>query len=137
MHWLAAPERVVAVDVPSGLDGDAGKPLGETCFRAVLTVTFVRKKPAHVLMPGRALCGEVVVADIGAPEAVVAAQSLALWENAPHLWSVPWPGPEAHKHEQRHVLQSPVAGTPARARPLGCTRRTARWRRPRHRAQPC
>jgi hydroxyethylthiazole kinase-like uncharacterized protein yjeF len=99
-----APERVVAVDVPSGLDGDTGEPLDDVCFRAGLTITFVRKKPAHVLMPGRSFCGEVVVADIGAGEAAVAAQGLKLWENDPSLWSLPWPEPEAHKHARGHVI---------------------------------
>jgi hydroxyethylthiazole kinase-like uncharacterized protein yjeF len=96
--------RVVAVDVPSGLDGDTGDPVGDVSFRAALTVTFVRKKPAHILMPGRALCGEIVVADIGAPEGIVAAQRLQLWENGPHLWSLPWPDIEAHKHARGHVM---------------------------------
>lgn len=101
-----APERVVAVDLPSGLAGDTGAQLGEFCFRAGLTVTFVRKKPAHVLLPGRALCGEVVVADIGAPEAVVATQNVSLWENDPRLWAgaFPWPGAQAHKHARGHVI---------------------------------
>jgi len=101
-----APERVVAVDVPSGLDGDSGAPVGGHCFHAGLTVTFVRKKPAHVLAPGRAWCGDVVVADIGAPEAVVAAQSLQTWENDPALWrdALPWPALETHKHARGHVM---------------------------------
>jgi hydroxyethylthiazole kinase-like uncharacterized protein yjeF len=99
-----SPERVVAVDVPSGLDGDAGEALGDLSFRAGLTVTFVRKKPAHLLMPGRAACGEVVVADIGAPESVVAEQDIALWENDPSLWRLPWPDPQAHKHARGHVF---------------------------------
>ena len=98
------PDRVVAVDVPSGLNGDSGEPHGSLSFRAGLTVTFIRKKPAHVLMPGRALCGEVVVADIGAPEEVVAAQSIALWENDPALWTLPWPDADAHKHQRGHVM---------------------------------
>jgi hydroxyethylthiazole kinase-like uncharacterized protein yjeF len=97
-------ERVVAVDVPSGVSGDDGNPLGGVCFEAALTVTFVRKKPAHVLMPGRAWCGEVVVADIGAPESVVAAQNLALWENGPERWALPWPEADTHKHERGHVI---------------------------------
>lgn len=97
-------ERVVAVDAPSGVDGDDGKPLGEAHFRAALTVTFVRKKPAHVLMPGRAHCGEVLVADIGAPEGVVAGVGVTLFENDPSLWSLPWPSPEAHKHARGHVV---------------------------------
>jgi hydroxyethylthiazole kinase-like uncharacterized protein yjeF len=101
---VGAPERVVAVDLPSGLDGDTGKPLQDACFRAGLTITFVRKKPAHVLMPGRAFCGEVVVADIGAPESVVQQQNIALWENDPSLWRMPWPEPEAHKHARGHVI---------------------------------
>src|SRR3569832_118087 len=63
---------VGAIDVPSGLHGDTGKPLGEVCVEADLTVTFFRKKPAHVLMPGRELCGEVVVADIGIPATAAA-----------------------------------------------------------------
>ena len=98
------PERIVAVDVPSGVSGDDGNPLGEVCFEAALTVTFVRKKPAHVLMPGRAWCGEVVVADIGAPESVVAAQNISLHENDPSLWQFPWPEAEAHKHTRGHVI---------------------------------
>lgn len=97
-------ERVVAIDVPSGIDGNSGMARDETCFRAALTVTFVRKKPAHVLMPGRALCGEVIVADIGAPADVVAAQNVNLFENDPSLWSLPWPEPDAHKHERGHVF---------------------------------
>lgn len=103
---IVMPERVVAIDVPSGLNGDTGKPIGETCFRAGLTVTFVRKKPAHVLMPGRTLCGEVVVGDIGVPESVIEAHSLMLWENSPELWDdlFPWPTSEAHKHARGHVL---------------------------------
>jgi hydroxyethylthiazole kinase-like uncharacterized protein yjeF len=111
----------VAVDVPSGLAGDSGDALGEACFRAALTVTFVRKKPAHVLMPGRACCGEVVVADIGAPEAVVAALNITLRENDPALWSLPWPEPDAHKHERGHV----VAASGGRAR-TGAARLAAR-----------
>ncbi|MBI1250029.1 MAG: NAD(P)H-hydrate dehydratase [Alphaproteobacteria bacterium] len=100
------PERVVAVDVPSGLNGDTAKPLGELCFRAGLTVTFVRKKPAHVLLPGRAFCGEVVVADIGAHERAVADCGAKAWESGPAMWgkAFPWPDPEAHKHARGHVM---------------------------------
>jgi len=112
-------ERVVAIDVPSGLDGDSGAPLGEVCARAALTVTFVRKKPAHVLYPGRSLCGEIVVADIGAPESVVAAQNIKLWENDPALWALPWPGADAHKHARGHAMIASGAHAHAGAARLG------------------
>ncbi len=100
------PERVVAIDTPSGLHGDLARPLGDACFRAALTVTFVRKKPAHVLFPGRMLCGEIIVADIGAPESVMQAQNIKLWENDPALWrdAFLWPADDAHKHARGHVI---------------------------------
>jgi hydroxyethylthiazole kinase-like uncharacterized protein yjeF len=97
-------ERVIAVDVPSGLHGDLGRPFGDACFSAVLTVTFVRKKAAHVLTPGRMLCGEVVVADIGAPESALSEISGKLLENGPDLWRLPQPAWDAHKHARGHVM---------------------------------
>jgi hydroxyethylthiazole kinase-like uncharacterized protein yjeF len=109
---LLPTARIIAVDVPSGLHGDTGKPLGEACFRAALTVTFVRKKPAHVLVPGRAHCGEVVVADIGAPEYIVQAQNIVLRENDPSLWlrRWRWPALDSHKHARGHAA---IASGPA------------------------
>ena len=94
---------VAAIDVPSGLPGDGAQPLGPT-FRAALTVTFVRKKPAHVLSPGRSLCGEVIVADIGAPAAAVDERQITLRENGEALWRLPWPDADAHKHARGHVM---------------------------------
>ncbi|MBV9991513.1 MAG: NAD(P)H-hydrate dehydratase [Alphaproteobacteria bacterium] len=110
---------VVAVDVPSGLHGDTAEPLGETCVEADLTVTFFAKKPAHVLMPGRALCGEVVVADIGIPDAALSA--VELFENGPGLWSYPQPKPDGHKYDRGHCV---VVSGPAHA--TGAARLAAR-----------
>lgn len=97
----AAGMPIVAVDLPSGLPGDHAHPLGYAP-RAVLTVTFHRKKPAHVLEPGRGLCGEVAVVDIGLGEP----EGRRLWENGPDLWLArfPWPAAEAHKHARGSLV---------------------------------
>jgi hydroxyethylthiazole kinase-like uncharacterized protein yjeF len=96
----ATPEKVVAVDIPSGVPGDTGAPLGPS-VSAGLTVTFHAKKPAHVLEPGRARCGEVVVADIG-----LGSTRSDLYENGPELWlpRFPWPEATAHKHERGRLI---------------------------------
>jgi hydroxyethylthiazole kinase-like uncharacterized protein yjeF len=98
----AGGAALVAVDLPSGLAGDTGRPLG-FAPQADLTVTFHAKKPAHVLEPGRELCGEVVVADIGLlPQPA----GTRLWENDPALWAarMPWPTTQSHKHERGRLV---------------------------------
>ncbi len=92
---------VVAIDVPSGVSGDSGEPLGAVYVHAALCVTFFRKKPGHLLMPGRALCGEVVVADIGIPNE---AATTTLFENTPSLWRYPHPKLEGHKYDRGHCV---------------------------------
>jgi hydroxyethylthiazole kinase-like uncharacterized protein yjeF len=114
-------DRIVAVDVPSGVQGDSGKPLGDFSFDAGLTVTFFRKKPAHLLLPGRELCGEVVVADIGIPETALEAIAPRLFENGPALWTYPWPKARAHKYARGHCV---VVSGPAHA--TGAARLAAR-----------
>ncbi len=57
--------RHVAVDLPSGLDGDSGRVLGAAAFHADLTVTFHAAKLGHYLAEGPEHCGRLVVADIG------------------------------------------------------------------------
>ena len=96
---------VCAVDIPSGVDGATGVVRG-TAATANLTVTFFRKKPGHVLLPGRALCGEIEVVDIGIPNHVLNKLSPAVYENAPELWldHFPWPELTAHKYRRGHVL---------------------------------
>jgi len=96
---------ICAVDVPSGLDGASGAVLGAAAS-ADLTVTFFRKKPGHLLYPGRGLCGDVVVADIGTPESVLDDIAPTTWENGPGLWleGYPWPASDSHKYKRGEVL---------------------------------
>ncbi len=95
----------VGVDTPSGIDGDSGEVLG-AAPQCALTVTFFRKKPGHLLLPGRRLAGEVVVADIGIAESVLEAIAPETFENTPSLWRhlLPWPRPEDHKYSRGHVI---------------------------------
>ena len=58
----------IADDIPSGVQADSGRVLGPA-VNADLTVTFIALKPCFVLPFGSDYCGEVVVADIGAPPA--------------------------------------------------------------------
>ena len=97
---------LVAVDVPSGLAGDTGESPGAVA--AACTVTFTRKKPGHVLMPGRELCGDVVVADIGTPTEVLDAIAVDTWENHPGLWlhALPTARAAGNKFTRGHALVS-------------------------------
>ncbi len=110
----ASTVPLLAVDVPSGLDGNTGQALGPV-VEATRTVTFFRRKPGHLLMPGRALCGPVVVDDIGIPDGVLADIGVQAWANAPALWSTefPWPRLDGHKYSRGHALV--VSGPAAHA----------------------
>jgi NAD(P)H-hydrate epimerase len=94
---------VVAVDVPSGLDGDTGEVRG-VAAPAALTVTFFRPKPGHLLGRGRALRGALVVADIGIPAAVLDDIGPGAFVNGPALWTLPRPGPHDHKYTRGHAV---------------------------------
>ncbi|WP_439594715.1 NAD(P)H-hydrate dehydratase [Falsiroseomonas sp.] len=106
---------LVAVDVPSGLDGASGTVRG-FAPQAALTVTFFRLKPAHLLYPGRALCGEVVLADIGLPAAVLPAIAPRAFRNGPALWRLPVPQATGHKYARGHVAVVAGAGMTGAAR---------------------
>jgi hydroxyethylthiazole kinase-like uncharacterized protein yjeF len=92
---------VVAVDLPSGVAGDTGAVLG-VAPQAALTVTFFRLKPAHLLRPGRDLCGEILCAPIGIPDAVLDAIAPRGFRNDPALWRsfLRRPGPGDHKYSR-------------------------------------
>ena len=95
---------IVAVDVPSGLMGDTGANVG--AVPCVLTVTCFRKKPGHLLQPGRSLCGELVVADIGTPLSVFDQIQPDTFENAPSLWAGAMPvlQGDGNKFTRGHAL---------------------------------
>jgi ADP-dependent NAD(P)H-hydrate dehydratase / NAD(P)H-hydrate epimerase len=95
---------LVAVDIPSGVSGDTGETFGAVA--ATLTVTFFRKKPGHVMLPGRQLCGETVVTDIAIPSSVLTQMAPNTFENDPRLWLSELPSPEAdsHKYTRGHAL---------------------------------
>lgn len=100
----AASLPVLAADIPSGVDGETGEVRG-SAFAASHTVTFMARKPGHLLLPGRELCGTLHVVDIGIPRRVVAARSAMLWQNAPGLFAAALAGPtaESHKYARGHV----------------------------------
>ena len=111
---------VVAIDVPSGIDGSTGIAMGEA-FQAAQTVTFFRRKPGHLLFPGRAFCGEVILADIGIPPEALAEIRPRTFANAPGLWCLPEPSVGGHKYHRGHALV--VGGGPWSS---GAARLTAR-----------
>ena len=96
---LAAARRVLAVDMPSGIDGETGAVRG-FAPQAELTVTFHRRKPGHLLLPGRDRLGRLEVADIGIREEALEAGMVQAWRNAPGLWRLPEPGAESHKYSR-------------------------------------
>jgi ADP-dependent NAD(P)H-hydrate dehydratase / NAD(P)H-hydrate epimerase len=96
---------VLAVDLPSGINGTSGAVMG-TAVQAVETITFFRRKPAHLLLPGRLHCGRVRVADIGIEAAVLTEIAPKTFENVPSTWrsSFPIPTIEGHKYSRGHVI---------------------------------
>jgi hydroxyethylthiazole kinase-like uncharacterized protein yjeF len=103
MNARGAP--IIAVDLPSGVNGTSGAVMG-IAVNATQTVTFFRKKPGHVLLPGRLHCGAVSVADIGIQSSVLTQIAPKTSENDPVLWSAQFPTPqsEGHKYSRGHAV---------------------------------
>jgi len=101
----AAGKPILAVDIPSGIDGDTGQVRG-VAVKAARTITFARRKPGHLLLPGRAHCGPVEVADIGIADVTIAALGVQTFANGPDLWRTAFPRPDldAHKYKRGHAV---------------------------------
>src|SRR5438046_10425518 len=100
--------------MPVGAGGGTGAPLPPS-FRGALSGTFFRKKPGHVLMPGRTQCGEVIVADIGIPVSVLDTIAPDLRENSAPL--LPAASAEQHKYQRGHaVVVAATADPPGHGR---------------------
>jgi NAD(P)H-hydrate epimerase len=107
---------VIAIDVPSGIDGTTGEVRG-VAIDALATVTFFRLKPGHLLYPGRSYCGDTILADIGIPESVLDTIEPKTFANEPELWldHFPWPEATGHKYRRGHsvVVSGPLWSTGA------------------------
>jgi hydroxyethylthiazole kinase-like uncharacterized protein yjeF len=103
MNASGAP--IVAVDLPSGINGTSGQVMG-MAVKAAHTITFFRRKPGHLLLPGRLYCGAIRVADIGIPDRVLADIRPTAFSNGPALWgcAFPLPKPEGHKYGRGHAV---------------------------------
>ena len=101
----ASGTPVLAVDLPSGINGTSGAVMG-AAVQATETVTFFRKKPAHLLLPGRMYCGRVRVADIGIDAQVLDEIKPLIAENLPQAWrwSFPVPRIDGHKYARGHAV---------------------------------
>ncbi len=97
--------KVVAVDIPSGIKGDTGEILG-AAVKADLTVTFCRKKPSHLLFPGKEYCGDTIVTDIGISDRVVDEVGADIFVNSPGYWngSLPATTGDIHKYTKGHAV---------------------------------
>lgn len=108
-----AGRPVLAVDLPSGLDGRMGQALGPI-ISADRTITFHRLKPGHVLYPGRALCGTISVADIGIHHDAISAAGFTAHLTGAYLADhLPDLSADAHKYARGHALV--VGGPPEKA----------------------
>jgi hydroxyethylthiazole kinase-like uncharacterized protein yjeF len=96
---------IIAVDLPSGINGTNGAVMG-SAVRATRTVTFFRRKPGHLLLPGRLHCGPVEVFDIGIPGGVFEVIRARTFANRPQVWGASFPKPrlEGHKYTRGHAV---------------------------------
>ena len=101
----ASGVAVIAVDLPSGINGETGAAMGQA-VRATETVTFFRRKTGQLLLPGRSHCGAVSVADIGIPGTVLEQLRPQSFVSSPALWASMFPVPkvDGHKYSRGHAV---------------------------------
>jgi NAD(P)H-hydrate epimerase len=105
-HLNTLQKPIVAIDIPSGLDANKGRPLG-TAIRAFLTVTFGLPKVGHLISPGLDYVGLLKVIDIGIPRRLVEEEKIQthlLEHEEIRRWlSIPR-RPDTHKGDYGHLL---------------------------------
>ena len=114
---------VLSIDLPSGVNGTSGAVMG-VAVRAAETVTFFRRKPGHLLLPGRMHCGRVRVADIGIDARALGEIHPRAFENIPPFWQALFPVPQidGHKYARGHaiVVSGDIAATDVVERVARC-----------------
>jgi hydroxyethylthiazole kinase-like uncharacterized protein yjeF len=105
----ASGAHVIAVDLASGINGSTGEVMG-VAVRARQSVTFFRRKPGHLLFPGRDYCGEVLLADIGIRDDVLSSIKPRTFENGPDLWGARFPVPRRKDHKYSRGATVVVSG---------------------------
>ena len=100
----ARKAEVIAVDMPSGINATTGD-MAQGLLKADLTVTFCRRKVAHMLYPSRLACGKIIRADIPVRDETIAGLKSQTFENHPSLWlkNFPLPTVQDHKYDRGHV----------------------------------
>ena len=95
----------LSIDLPSGIDGNTGQVKG-CAICAKETVTFFRKKPGHLLLPGRHFSGKIHLKDIGITPSVLRNIKPNLYENAVENWRehFPYPRPTDYKYSRGHTV---------------------------------
>lgn len=103
------PGGVLALDIPSGLSADTGSVLG-VAVRADVTVSFIALKQGLFTAEGPEHCGEVILADLQVPAAVLARQAPSAWLMPSWRCGLPRRSRSAHKGDAGHVLV--IGGAP-------------------------
>lgn len=90
-----SPARVFALDMPTGMNADSGE-VDPDCVKTTMTITFGFPKRGLYSLPGRDICGDITVVDLGYPEeALDSSTGVLLWQEMRDL--IPWRNPRGHK----------------------------------------